>query len=127
MKLGPLTFQWACLACVCRSLQSASRALSSSTALTRVASGKSFLVLNISSFLSDRNHDLAELLVRLQVAVRLDDLLERERPGDDWLEAPVGQPLGDEPLPPLQPRGVGGDFHQAVAADRLALDQDVEQ
>ena len=27
MKCGPLTFQWACLVCVCRSLQSASRAL----------------------------------------------------------------------------------------------------
>src|SRR5262249_35825209 len=47
MKFGPLTFQWACLICVCRSLQSASRALSSSIALTRVASDKSFLVLNM--------------------------------------------------------------------------------
>src|SRR5262249_53895001 len=47
MKLGPLTFQWACLVCVCKSLQSARRALSSSMALTRVASDRSFLVLNM--------------------------------------------------------------------------------
>src|SRR6516165_1404814 len=48
MKFGPLTFQWACLTCVCRSLQSASRALSSSIALMRLASGRSFLVLNMA-------------------------------------------------------------------------------
>src|SRR5215831_1647410 len=51
MKFGPLTFQWACLVCVCRSMQSASRALSSTTALTRVASGRSFFVLNMASLL----------------------------------------------------------------------------
>src|SRR5262249_26682339 len=47
MKFGPLTFQCACLVCVCRSMQSASRALSNSTTLTRVASGMSFFVLNM--------------------------------------------------------------------------------
>src|SRR5690242_11441680 len=51
MKFGPLTFQWACLVCVWRSMQSASRAFSSSTALTRVASGRSFLVLNMARLL----------------------------------------------------------------------------
>src|SRR5947209_3233504 len=51
MKCGPLTFQCACLVCVWRSMQSASRALSSSTALTRVASGRSFFVLNMSRLL----------------------------------------------------------------------------
>src|SRR5947209_8440963 len=51
MKLGPLTFQCACLVCVCRSMASASRAFSSSIALTRVASGTSFFVLNISGLL----------------------------------------------------------------------------
>src|SRR6516165_9470849 len=40
MKFGPLTFPWACLTCVCRSLQSASR-----------ASGRSFLVLNMARLL----------------------------------------------------------------------------
>src|SRR5947208_9799414 len=44
MKSGPLTFQCACLHCVCSSLASASRALSSSTSLTRADSGRSFLV-----------------------------------------------------------------------------------
>src|SRR5262249_51862663 len=38
---------------------------------------------------SDRDDDLADLLVRLQVAVRLNDLVERERPGDEGLEAAV--------------------------------------
>src|SRR5436305_756216 len=47
MKLGPLTFQWACLVCVCRSMQSARRAISSSTALTRAASERPFFVLNM--------------------------------------------------------------------------------
>src|SRR5262249_29907558 len=47
MNVGPLTFQCACLVCVWRSMQSASRALSSSTTLTRVASGMSFFVLNM--------------------------------------------------------------------------------
>src|SRR5262249_4977848 len=51
MKFGPLTFQWACLTWVCRSLQSASRALSSSIPLTRVVSGRSFLVLNVARLL----------------------------------------------------------------------------
>jgi len=44
MKLGPLTFQWACLHWVWRSMQSASRAFSSSATLARVAAGRSFLV-----------------------------------------------------------------------------------
>src|SRR5215470_7235584 len=51
MKFGPLTFQCACLHCVCRSMQSASRALSSSTALARVPSDRPFFVLNIASLL----------------------------------------------------------------------------
>ncbi len=33
--------------------------------------------------ISDRHHDLAELHVRLQIAVRLDDLVERKGPVDD--------------------------------------------
>ena len=52
MKVGPLTFQCACLVCVCRSMASASRAFSSATALTRVASGRSFFVLNMANLLS---------------------------------------------------------------------------
>src|SRR5437763_6025803 len=51
MKFGPLTFQCACLICVCRSMQSASRALSRSTTLARVASDRSFFVLNILDLL----------------------------------------------------------------------------
>src|SRR6266700_2334254 len=51
MKLGPLTFQWACLVWVCRSMASARRALSSSTALPRIVSDRSFFVLNISGLL----------------------------------------------------------------------------
>ena len=57
----------------------------------------------------DRHHTvtttLPNLLVRLQVAVGLDDLLERERPGDDRLEAPVGEPVVDEFLGSFQRAG----------------------
>src|SRR4051812_20190994 len=58
MKFGPLTFQCACLVCVCRSMQSASRALSSSTTLTRVASGRSFFVLNMVNLLNEARENL---------------------------------------------------------------------
>src|SRR5579883_1990615 len=47
MKLGPLTFQCACLSCVCRSIASASRASSSSTSFVRLACGRSFFVGNM--------------------------------------------------------------------------------
>src|SRR5438045_2398459 len=63
------------------------------------------------------HHDFAELLVRLQVSMRLDDLLERECLGDDGLEASIGQPLLDEPFAPLKSCRVSRDFHQAIAAD----------
>src|SRR5262249_18440003 len=51
MKFGPLTFQCACLVCVWRSMASASRAFSSSMALPRIVSDRSFFVLNISGLL----------------------------------------------------------------------------
>src|SRR5262249_42651084 len=51
MNVVPLTFQWACLHCVCRSMQSANRALRSSIALARVPSDRPFFVLNIESLL----------------------------------------------------------------------------
>src|SRR3546814_3558813 len=48
MKLGPLTFQWACFACVIRSTASASRTCRSSVAALRVFEGMSVFVLCIS-------------------------------------------------------------------------------
>src|SRR5262245_3867110 len=71
--------------------------------------------------------DLADLLVRLQVAVGLDDLLQRERFRDDWFETAVGQPRVDELLALLKAFGVCGDLQQDVAADRHPLAQHVEQ
>src|SRR5262245_37397960 len=47
MKLGPLTFQWACFICVCRSMASASLAFNSSTSLMRVCSARSIFVVYI--------------------------------------------------------------------------------
>src|SRR5438552_4349713 len=44
MNCGPLTFQCACLACVCRSIASASRLLSRSLTWLRTFSGRSFMV-----------------------------------------------------------------------------------
>ncbi len=52
--------------------------------------------------------------------------LERERPGDDRLEASVGEPLVDESLAAFQASRVARDFHQHVAADREPPAQDVE-
>src|SRR5438094_6450376 len=49
MKVGPLTFQCACLSCVCRSVASASRASRSSMTFARVVSGRSFRVLCMSA------------------------------------------------------------------------------
>src|SRR5262249_16706672 len=66
---------------------------------------------------SDRNHDLADLLVRLQVTVGLDDLLEGEGPGNDRLEAPVRQPLVHEALPPLHTGRVGCDLREDIPPD----------
>src|SRR5882672_7317190 len=51
MKWGPLTFQWACLVCVCKSMASANLALSSSIALPRIVSDRSFFVLNMLGLL----------------------------------------------------------------------------
>ena len=51
---------------------------------------------------SDRDDDLADLLVRLQVAVSLDDLIKRERLGDQRLEAAFGESVVDELLRPFQ-------------------------
>src|SRR5882757_10004735 len=47
MKFGPFTFQWACLVWVLRSIASANRAFSNSTARVRVVGGRSFRVLNM--------------------------------------------------------------------------------
>ena len=44
------------------------------------------------SLISHCDDDLADLLVRLQEAVGLDDLVQRERPGDERLETAVGEP-----------------------------------
>jgi hypothetical protein len=42
---------------------------------------------------SHSNDGLADLLVRLQVAVGLDDLAQRKRLGDDRFQRPIGQAL----------------------------------
>src|SRR5262249_31417872 len=76
---------------------------------------------------SDRDDDLSALLVRLQVAVRPNDLVKRERPGDEGLEAAVCEPGVDELLRPVEARRVARDLQHHVAADRGPLSQNVEQ
>src|SRR6516165_373656 len=76
---------------------------------------------------SNRDDDLADLLVRLQVAVSLDDFLKRERLGDERLEAARGESIIHERLRPFQTLRVGRDLHHHVAANRDPLAQDVEQ
>src|SRR5262245_31620782 len=51
---------------------------------------------------SNRDDDLADLLVRLQIAVSLDDFLKRERLGDERLEATRGESVIHERLRPFQ-------------------------
>jgi hypothetical protein len=75
MKLGPLTFQCACLAWCMRSMLSASRALSSTITSARVGAGRSCFVWSMwasslhaicLTLVCDR-HDLAGLESMVQV------------------------------------------------------------
>ena len=75
---------------------------------------------------SHLHDDLADLLVRLQVGMSLDDLLEREGLGDDRLQSAISQALVDETFTTLQPGRVAGrerDLRQPIAAqdDGLSL------
>jgi hypothetical protein len=60
---------------------------------------------------SHPHSDLADLLVRLQVAMSLDDLLQREGLGDDRLQA-VGARFG-------APIDIDAAFRTRFALDRL--------
>jgi hypothetical protein len=53
----------------------------------------------------DRHNDFAKLLVALQKAVRLDDLVEREGPGDDRREGAGAQPSRTKAFAPCRPAG----------------------
>src|SRR5262245_29234264 len=65
---------------------------------------------------SHPHDDLADLLVRLQVAMSLDDLLKREGLGDDRLQAAISQALVDETFPTLQSGRVERDLRHPKAA-----------
>src|SRR5271157_1125013 len=75
---------------------------------------------------SDHHDDLADLLVRLEVSVGFNDLLEWERLGDDRPQATVGEPVVDEFLAAFQPCWIARDFHHHVAADRGPPGENVE-
>src|SRR6516225_3787473 len=78
---------------------------------------------------SHPHDDLADLLVRLQVAMSLDDLLEREGLGDDRLQAAISQTLVDETFTTLQPGRVAGrerDLRQPKAAQDDGLSQQLQ-
>ena len=69
----------------------------------------------------DRDHDVADLLPRLDIPVRLDDLLERIRPVDDGLEGSgLQQPREESQLLLAEP---GWDRHRG----RLAAEKRCEQ
>src|SRR5262249_40210504 len=76
---------------------------------------------------SNSHDDLADLLVRLEVTMSLDDLLERESPGDDRLEAAVRETAVDELLGAFQPFRITGDLHHHVAANCEPAAQHGEQ
>src|SRR5512132_83802 len=75
----------------------------------------------------DGDDDLADLFVGFQVPVRLDDLVEREGPGDDRRECTVGQSALDECDSPGESRRIARDLEQRVSAQREAVRQRLEQ
>ena len=64
---------------------------------------------------SDRDDDLADLPVRLQIAVGLDDFLKRKRFSDERLDAAVGQSVVHELFRPFQALRVARGLHHHVA------------
>src|SRR5215467_4718412 len=80
-------------------------------------------------YASHRHDDLADLLVRLQVAMSLYDLLERESLGDDRLQAAISQALVDETFAARQPSRVARrerDLRQPIAAQDDGLTQQLQ-
>src|SRR5262247_4685162 len=91
---------------------------------------RSWRTLSRAAIASHPHDDLADLLVRLQVAMSLDDLLEREGLGDDRLQAAISQAVGDETFTTLQPGRVAGrverDLRQPIAAQDDGLGQELQ-
>ncbi len=73
--------------------------------------------------LLDSHDDFADLLVGLQVTVRLDDLVKRECLGDHRLELAGRQTVDDELLCPFEPLRIACDFDQDIAANGQRLAQ----
>ena len=67
-----------------------------------------------------RCDDFADLLVRLHVAVRLDDLVEGNTLADLRFQRAFGQSALDEGDAARQPFGIAGDLEERVAAQREA-------
>src|SRR5262247_2173631 len=91
---------------------------------------RSWRTLSRAAIASHPHDDLADLLVRLQVAMSLDDLLKREGLGDDRRQAAISQAVGDEALTALQPRRVAGrverDLRQPKAAQHDGLSDQLQ-
>src|SRR5262245_6112141 len=76
---------------------------------------------------SNCDYDLSDLLVRLQEAVGVNDLVKPERLGDEWFERAIIQSVVDELLCLVQTRGIVCDFHHDVAANSEPLRQQLKQ
>src|SRR5262249_34008080 len=73
--------------------------------------------------LSDRQHDLPDLLVGFHVVIRFDDLLEAEGFGDFRFELSGLDPIVDVALGSREPLGIrcDGDLRQPIATNTQAL------
>src|SRR5271168_1050973 len=69
----------------------------------------------------DGDDDLADLRVGLHVAMRLDDLSEREGLGDTRLEVALLDMLEDVLLGLVEERGLGDELEERIAADSKRL------
>jgi hypothetical protein len=71
---------------------------------------------------SHPHDDLADLLIRLQVAMSLNDLLEPEGLGDDRLQAAICQAVGDKTFATLQSGRVAGRVERDLRQPKAAQD-----
>src|SRR5262249_61595417 len=83
---------------------------------------RSWPLLPFVATASHPHDDLADLLVRLQVAMSLDNLLKREGLGDDRLQAAISQAVGDEAFTALQPGRVAGRVERDLRQPKATQD-----
>src|ERR1700722_13751901 len=125
MKFGPLTFQWACLTWLCKSMASANRSLSMRMTLRRVFSDRSILVLYIGRSFKISSSNQPGILHCLAANPK------KERDVGGGVDSDVlGEPHVDSPAALQAARRTEGELHagseethiSAGNADALAVE-----